>query len=333
VTADPEGGGGHHLHVTASIGAAIAEPHTSPSALLRGADLALHRAKAAGKARCLIFDPTMMLEAESRLDIEQGLHRAHELGELSCWFQPIVSLVTDRIVAAEALLRWSPPDGRLLVPSQFLGVAEETGMAVSIGRQVMSRALDQAATWRKRGLGAVLNVNLSSGQLDDRGLVDDVLLSLDERGLQPSDICLEVSETALVAPRGPLTQAITTLRRAGVSVAVDDFGQGHSSLSYLRGNPVDVVKIDRAFITGIDSNPRDRAIVQAIVDLTHALGMTCVGEGVETPGELECLVELGCDQVQGYLVSRPRPPTDFVTYLQGVRDGGVVRGERRRHRA
>jgi diguanylate cyclase (GGDEF)-like protein/PAS domain S-box-containing protein len=320
--ATPFGIDGHHLHVTASIGAAVAEPHTSPSALLRAADLAMHRAKAAGRARCLLFEPSMMLEAESRLDIEQGLHRALELDELTCWYQPIVSLVTDRVVAAEALLRWNAPDGRLLVPSQFLDVADETGMAVSIGRQVMESTLDQVRTWRSLGPGTVANINVSGSQLDDRSLVDDILMRLDERGLQPADVCLEVSETALVVPNGPAAQAIASLRRAGVSVAVDDFGQGHSSLSYLRGNPVDVVKIDRAFITGIDANPRDRAIVRAIVDLTHALGMTCVGEGVETPGELECLAELGCDQVQGYFVARPCPPADFVTYLHHAHTGG-----------
>jgi diguanylate cyclase (GGDEF)-like protein/PAS domain S-box-containing protein len=331
--AAPFGIDGHHLHVSASIGVAIAEPHTSPSALLRAADLAMHRAKVAGKSRCLLFEPSMMLEAEGRLDIEQGLHRALQLDELNCWFQPIVSLVTDRIVAAEALLRWNAPDGRLLVPSQFLGVADETGMAISIGRQVMACALDQVRTWRRLGLGTVVNINISGGQLDDLNLVDTVLLCLDERGLQPSDVCLEVSETALVVPEGPAAQAIATLRRAGVSVAVDDFGQGHSSLAYLRGNPVDVVKIDRAFVSGIDARPRDRAIVRAIIDLTHALGMTCVGEGVETSGELECLVELGCDQVQGYLIARPCPPSDFVTHLQHARDsGGVIGGDRHHHR-
>jgi diguanylate cyclase (GGDEF)-like protein/PAS domain S-box-containing protein len=304
--------GGRILYLTASIGIALPGPDMPAAGLLRAADLAMHGAKAAGKARAVVFEPSMRQRADSRLATEQGLHRALEDGELILWYQSVVSLVTHRTVAAEALIRWQHPGAMLLEPADFLPVAEETGLILPIGRSVLRQALDQVRIWRDLRLGLTVNVNLAASQLETTDLVEEIRGMLDERGLLPRDLCLEVSETAIVHPDSRTARTVTDLRDLGVSVAVDDFGRGNSSLSYLRSHPVDVVKIDRSFVATLDTNPRDAAIVGGIVQLTHALGMTCIAQGVEHAGQLAPLRELGCDQAQGWLTGRAAPGKDWL---------------------
>jgi EAL domain-containing protein (putative c-di-GMP-specific phosphodiesterase class I) len=219
------------------------------------------------------------------------------------------------VVAAEALLRWEHPDRGLLLPGDFLSIAEETGLMSPITRIVLSESLRHARIWRDLGLRIVVSVNLSGPELDDPYLERHVTDELDRAGLDPSDLCIEVTETALIdaASRGP--DVVQRLRALGLAVAIDDFGQGYSSLSYLRTYPVDVVKLDRAFVRSLETNPRDAAIVGGIIQLSHALGMTCVGEGVERPGQLEHLAALGCDQVQGFLLAEPCRPAEFAGML------------------
>ena len=243
---------------------------------------------------------------------EEDLHHALAAGgELVTWFQPVWSLVTGRQVAAEALARWHHPVRGLLAPAEFLAVAEETGLIVAIGHSILDQALHQARRWRDAGKSLVVSVNLSGNQLSVPGLCDEVLAAVDRWGLQPAALCLEVTETVLVTVASRAASIIGELRESGVSIAIDDFGQGYSSLAYLRSHPVDVVKIDRAFVTTVDTRPRDAAIVGATIHLAHALGMTCIAEGVETPEQLTRLTELGCDQVQGYLLGRPCPAGSF----------------------
>jgi EAL domain-containing protein (putative c-di-GMP-specific phosphodiesterase class I) len=190
-----------------------------------------------------------------------------------------------------------------------------------ITRIVLAESLVQARRWRDLGLNMVVSINLSGRQLDEPALDLDVADALAESGLEPADLCVEVTETALmgVASHGP--QAVQKLRELGVAVAIDDFGQGYSSLSYLRSYPVDIVKLDRAFVGALETNPRDAAIVGGIIQLAHALGMTCVGEGVERPGQLQLLADLGCDQIQGFLLARPCPADDLPGLLVAGADG------------
>jgi diguanylate cyclase (GGDEF)-like protein len=285
---------GRTLYLTASVGIAVPEP---------GAN---------GRAGAMVFDPAMQRRADARLATEQGLHQALEKGELVLWYQSIFSLVTGQPVAAEALVRWQHPQAGLLEPAAFLPVAEDTGLIVPIGRYVIEEALDQVRLWRRHGLGLAVNVNLASAQLNDPDLVGEIGSMLAERGLVPCDLCLEVSEKSVLTAGNRAARTVTALRRLGVSVAIDDFGAGASSLAYLRRTPVDVVKIDGAFVGTIDTNPRDAAIVGALIHLTHALGMTCVAEGVETRAQLQCLAALGCDQIQGFLTARAQPPERWL---------------------
>ena len=305
---------GRLLVLTASIGIARADKDL-PSAddTLRDADLAMYRAKTTGKARSVVFDSSLRREAELRLAVEQDLHRAiASPGQLGVWFQPVVSVATGCVVAAEALLRWQHPEHGLLLPDRFLSIAEETGLMTPITRIVLHESLAHARRWRDLGLHMTVSVNLSGRQLDEPGLDQEIAVVLADAGLDPSDLCIEVTETALidVASNGP--DAVQKLRELGVAVAIDDFGQGYSSLSYLRSYPVDIVKLDRAFVAALETNPRDGAIVGGIIQLAHALGMTTVGEGVERPGQLRRLADLGCDQIQGFLLARPCPPVQLV---------------------
>jgi diguanylate cyclase (GGDEF)-like protein/PAS domain S-box-containing protein len=303
----PFGIAGRMLYVTASVGIALPEPGARSEELLPAADLAMHGAKANGRAGAMVFDPAMRRKAAARLTTEQGLHQALERGELVLWYQSIFSLVTGQPVAAEALVRWQHPQAGLLEPAAFLPVAAASGLIVPIGRYVIEQALDQVRSWRRHGLTLAVNVNLAAAQLDDPGLVAEIGGMLSERGLRPSDLCLEVSEKAVLASGNRAARTVTALRRLGVSVAIDDFGAGTSSLAYLRRTPVDVVKIDGAFVATIDTNPRDAAIVGAVIQLTHALGMACVAESVETRAQLRHLSALGCDQIQGFLTARAQP--------------------------
>jgi EAL domain-containing protein (putative c-di-GMP-specific phosphodiesterase class I) len=212
-------------------------------------------------------------------------------------------------------VRWHHPTRGLLLPGEFLPIAEETGLMSPISRIVLAESLREARLWRDQGLSIVVSVNLGSRQLAEAGLVQQVADGLAEHGLDPSDLCLEVTETALIDVTGHAPHAVQKLRDLGVAIAIDDFGQGYSSLSYLRSYPVDIVKLDRAFVGAIETNPRDAAIVGGIIQLAHALGMTCVGEGVERIGQLQSLTELGCDQIQGLLLARPCPAEELPGQL------------------
>lgn len=306
---------GRILYLTASVGISVPGAEGGSEGMLPAADMAMHGAKAAGRARAVVFDPAMRRRAEARLSTEQGLYRALERDELVLWYQSIFSLVTGRPVAAEALIRWQHPDVGLLGPAAFLPVAEETGLILPIGRFVLREALDQVRSWRDSGLGLIVNVNLARAQLDDPDLVAQIERMLGERRLAPSDLCVEVSEKAVVAPGNRIAHTITGLRRLGVSVAIDDFGMGNSSLAYLRSHPVDVVKVDGSFVAALDTNPRDAAIVGGVIQLTHALGMSCIAEAVETRAQLGHLVALGCDQIQGYLTARAQPVDRFLAQV------------------
>ena len=315
---------GRELVVTASIGVAFAtQPDQRPEALLRDADAAMYRAKERGRARYELFDSAMRARAVARLETEATLRSALEDGQLSLSYQPEVSIADGRLIGAEALLRWRPDaraadDRELTPPSEFIAVAEETGLIVPIGEWVLREACAHLARWRdvspERAPDRV-SINLSGRQLASTDLVDVVERALETAGLPPSVLCMEVTESVLMDDIELAVGALKALKALGVEIAIDDFGTGYSSLAHLRRFPVDMLKIDHSFVDGLGRNPEDAAIVRAVIALAQTLELTVVAEGVERPEQLEALRALGCERAQGNLFSSPLPEPAFAELL------------------
>ncbi len=297
------------VFVGVSIGVAFPDDvNAEPGTLIRDADAAMYRAKERGRARWEVFDNAMRASAVDRLDVENALRRAQERRELRVFYQPIVSLRTGAIEGVEALIRWEHPDRGLLLPGDFIHVAEETGLIVPMGAWVLDQACRQVMRWQAANPSLdplVLSVNLSGRQLGHPSLVTDVRAIIRDTHINPSQVQLEITESVLMDDVEMSEDTLDQLRRLGVKLAVDDFGTGYSSLSYLRRFPVDVLKVDRSFVDGLGRDPSDSAIVTAIVTLAHTLGLSAVAEGVETSRQLEELRNLRCDMAQGYLMARP----------------------------
>ena len=306
--------GDHEVVATVSIGIALTGAGMTRDDLLHDADVAMYQAKAKGRAGCYqIFDSAAMgARSAERLDLEAALRKALEGDELEVFYQPLYGVSEGRIVGAEALIRWRHPERGLLSPDHFIGVAEETGLILPLGRLVLDQACRRAQAWRDRfGSELGMSVNLSARQFQQPNLVDDIESILAASGVDPRQICLEITETLVMED---IEQTIAVLRRLkglGVRLAIDDFGTGYSSLGYLKHFPVDVVKIDRSFVDGLDTNPVDSAIAAAVIGLAKALGMTTVAEGVETAAQLSHLQSLGCPVMQGYYFSKPVPGQAF----------------------
>ncbi|MEY2447891.1 MAG: hypothetical protein QOH79_1367 [Acidimicrobiaceae bacterium] len=297
-----------------SIGIAFANADTEPEGMIRDADAAMYLAKERGRARYEVYDERMRSTLVERLDIETALRRALTRHELRVVYQPTISLDSGLIVGVEALLRWEHPERGPLVPSEFIDVAEETGLIVPIGMWVVEQACRQAQRWqalRPDGEPMFVSVNLSGRQLDTVALVENVDDVLKRTGLEPSLLGLEITESVVMRDPETSTTLLRALKDLGVRLAVDDFGTGYSSLAYLRRFPVELLKVDRAFVDGLDSqagDAEDRAIVAAVVSLAHTLGMQAIAEGVETAGQLEELRSLGCDMAQGFFIAKPLTP-------------------------
>jgi EAL domain-containing protein (putative c-di-GMP-specific phosphodiesterase class I) len=266
----------------------------------------MYRAKERGGGRIELFDDAMRQDAVARLDLEGDLRRAIEGDELCMRFQPYVDISSDRIVGVEALIRWEHPTRGLVPPMEFIPVAEETGLIGPIGAWVLTTACQQLATWDAQGTGVLdLAVNVSRRQLGDPELVETVAATLSQTGIEPSRLCLEVTESVLMRDAAAAAATLHRLHDLGVCLAVDDFGTGYSSLLYLRRFPVRVLKLDRLFVAGVGINAEDARIVRATIDLAHALGWAALAEGVERPEQLELLRQMRCDLAQGFLWSEP----------------------------
>jgi diguanylate cyclase (GGDEF)-like protein/PAS domain S-box-containing protein len=305
-----------------SIGIAIANPLVTPVELLRDADLAMYVAKRKGKGRFEMYEPKMHEDALLRLETEVGIREGLELNQFEVFYQPIVDAHTGRLTAAEALVRWNHPSRGLLAPIEFITVAEETGLIVPLGEQVMCEAVRQTQTWKESGTvdhDFYVSVNLSAHQLQDAGLVDSVARVLEDSGLSPDGLVLEVTESALVENLGVTVPRLLALRSLGVRLAIDDFGTGYSSLSYLAELPINFVKIDKSFIDRMTPDVEGSAVVRGVVDLSHAMGFTCIAEGVEEELQRSVLDDLDCDFIQGYLFGRPRSKTDVTSDFQRLR--------------
>ena len=247
---------------------------------------------------------------------ENDLHRALEHGELLLFFQPVVSLRDARCVGAEALVRWQHPERGLMVPDEFVPLAEETGLVVELGRWVLEAAADEAARWQvEHEQPFVVSVNLSARQLAQPGLAERLSEVIERSGVEPENLCLEITESVLMEDADAVISVVERVRALGVRLSIDDFGTGYSSLGYLKRFPVDAVKIDRSFVSGLGTDPGDTAIVSAVIGLAHALDLQVVAEGVETEGQLAELVALGCDEAQGYFFAPPQPVQDLRTLI------------------
>jgi diguanylate cyclase (GGDEF)-like protein len=303
--------------VSVSIGIAIVkDPEVSPDQVIRDADVAMYRAKELGGSRFELFDETSRNRAAERLELEEALRRALERSELRVHYQPRVSLNGGTgLVGFEALVRWEHPERGLIAPSEFLAIAEDTGLIVPIGEWVIEQALVQVARWRQARPGVTISVNLSARQLKDPGLAARLDDAMRASGADPSVLCLEITEDT-VEHNPELAARMLALSQLGVKLAIDDFGTGHASLASLRHLPVDTLKIHESFVANLGSEPGEAAIVGALVELGHALGLSVVAEGVETEAQLAHLRDLGCDGAQGFLFSRP-VPEDGVHALLG----------------
>jgi len=323
----PFGLNGRTIPIKSSIGVAVAQPGAlDVDELLRNADVAMYAAKAGGKDRFELFRPDMHADMLQRLELEAELRHATDRGELVLHYQPIVELVSGRITRVEALVRWNHPTRGLLPPMAFIPLAEERGMIGPIGRWVLLEACQQARRWQDRFPDApplALHVNLSGRQLEEQSLVDEVEQALETSRLVPRLLTLEITETVLMTDIETMSRRLRELKGLGVLLAIDDFGTGYSSLSYLRRFPIDMLKIDKAFVDGIGRGREDTALVHAIVNLSHTLQLHTVAEGIEQPEQAAQLAALGCQDGQGYHFARPLAPAAMGELLeQTLADGG-----------
>jgi diguanylate cyclase (GGDEF)-like protein len=316
----PFSAAGNELFTSASVGLAFVRPGDDPHVLVARADSAMYMAKQRGRSRWEIYHPDFDERTTRRAELINGLHRAVERSELVLHYQPVKDLGTGAVVSMEALVRWQHPTLGIVAPTEFIPLAEETGLIVEIGEWVLTEACTQCAAWRAEGYDSVdVAVNVSGRQLEDPDFAQGVERVLVATGLPASALSMEVTESVIVTEGSIGHEVLEGLQRIGVRLAIDDFGIGYSSLSYLAKLPVHSLKVDRTFIAGLGT-AHDSSIVAAMVELAHKLGLEVVAEGVETELELEQLREAKCDEAQGFLLGRPAP-------LSSLRASGAMRHE------
>ncbi|MBA3473114.1 MAG: PAS domain S-box protein [Rubrobacter sp.] len=311
---------GREFAVTTSIGIALGDARTKrPEELLRDADAAMYQAKEEGNLKYEVFEPSMHERALERLQIENDLRRALENEEFRVHYQPIINLQTGEVWGVEALVRWEHPKQGLLNPGQFVPLAEETGLIVSIGGRVLKEACEQAKEWQEdrhsRIPPLVTCVNFSARQLQHPDCIQTVEEMLQETGLEAGSLCLDITETVYIRATADQNMHLDRLKALGVRISIDDFGTGYSSLSYLRRLPADDLKLDKSFVDGIGENAKDAAIAQTVIDLAHTLGMSVIAEGVESADQAAQLKEMGCELAQGYYFAKPLPPQAASEFL------------------
>ncbi|MBF0215285.1 MAG: bifunctional diguanylate cyclase/phosphodiesterase, partial [Magnetococcales bacterium] len=306
------------LFVTASMGVTLyPDDGDEADLLIRNADMAVARAKTAGRDTCQYYAPAMGAEAERRLVLEHNLRQGLERDEFSVFYQPKVELHSGRIMGMEALVRWHHPRDGMVSPGEFIPVAEESGLIMPLGSRVLRMACQQTQKWHEDGFPELkVAVNLSIRQFRQADLIEEVSTALEESGLPPRCLELEVTETLMMENLDDIVAILTRLKALGLTVAVDDFGVGHSSLTYLKKLPIDVLKIDQSFVRDLTLDSDDAAIVTAILALGRSLRLKVVAEGVETQDQLDFLRREGCDSFQGYLFSRPLDVTAFSQLLR-----------------
>ena len=311
--AEPLQVNGHRLYVTTSIGITLyPDDAEDAETLLRNADTAMYRAKSEGRNTYQMATRELSRSTQERMTIENGLHQAMETGEFELYYQPQIDLETMRIVGMEALLRWNHPERGLVVPADFIGLAEERGMILEIGEWVLRGACREARRFHERGLSDFrVAVNISARQFRDEALVATVESALADSGLDPRCLELEITESVAMENVTLTMTTLAQLRKLGISIAIDDFGTGHSSLSYLKRFPIDALKIDKSFVDDLPDGVEDTAIVTSVIQLANGLGIRVIAEGVERVEQLEFLRENGCREVQGFYFSYPVPAAEI----------------------
>ncbi|MGA7730985.1 MAG: EAL domain-containing protein [Chloroflexia bacterium] len=309
----------HEISIGCCVGIAFNEEEILPEELIRNADIAVYRAKAGGKARITVFDKDMNQYALKRLELEIDLRRAIDRNELIVFYQPVLDLLTGHVAAIEALVRWQDPRRGLVSPLEFIALAEETALIMPLGRWVLTEACTQTQIWKQLYRSAsnlTVCVNVSARQFRHNGLVADVARALEVSGLPPHNLKLEITETVGIEDPETTLETLRELKALGVKLALDDFGVGYSSLSYLKHFPVDTIKLDRSFVSGLGKNRQDTAVVYAAISFAKALRLSITAEGIETKAQVEQLRALGCEQGQGYYFSVPLPPVEMAQFLK-----------------
>jgi len=302
--------GDHPLYVTTSIGISLYPADgEEPEALLSSADIAMYRAKEQGRNGFQLSSPAMNARSVARLSLERDLRMALERGELALVYQPQADVASGRTVGVEALLRWQHPRRGLVLPGEFIAIAEETRLILPLGEWVLRAACEQARQWQVPGSPALrVAVNLSALQFRQRDLARTVRAIVEESGIDPGSLVIEITESVAMLDAGLTIDVLSELREMGLRIAIDDFGTGHASLSYLKRFPIDTLKIDRSFVSDMEASREGAAIVSAIIGLAHGLGLEVLAEGVESESQLHRLAACGCDEYQGYLLSTPVAP-------------------------
>ncbi|MCB1008287.1 MAG: bifunctional diguanylate cyclase/phosphodiesterase, partial [Acidobacteria bacterium] len=323
--------GGHQMVVSGSLGMSLYPADgADPTSLLRKADIAMYRAKDSGRARAVAYEEAMSESSRERNELELALRSGDLQQQLVLHYQPIVRSGSGEITGAEALIRWLHPTRGLLAPMEFLPTAEASGTAEAISDWVLRTACRQAADWRRRYHdGFRISVNLTARAFESPRLVPSLDEILDDSGLPADALELEITETMALLSGGEPIATLTRLRERGMRVAVDDFGIGYSSLSYLRELPIETVKLDSSFIRELGRRPEDSRIVGAVIQLAHGLGMEVVAEGVEEEEQMAVLELLYCDKMQGFLFSRPLPPERFEELMDAARPFRTARAPSR----
>ena len=306
----------HHeggIYLTSSIGISLyPRDADDPDILLKNADTAMYRAKSDGKNKYQFFTRQLTVLARTRFSLENQLRQALERGEFELYYQPQFDLVAQKICGAEALLRWNHPERGVLTPDEFIALAEETGLIIPIGEWALNKACIQAKKWFNEGrLNGRISVNLSAVQLMTENVYSMIKKALDESGLPPEQLEVEMTESTLIRKNDSVERIINAFKLLGISLAIDDFGTGYSSLAYLKRFHIDRLKIDKSFINDTPDNQNDVAIIRAIVAMGQELGLSIIAEGVETQSQADFLSSFGCNEVQGYLVGRPVPCEQF----------------------
>jgi len=310
--------GGNEFFISSSIGITIFPlDGQDADTLIRNADSAMYHAKEDGKNNFHLFTESLNFETTRRLQTESSLRKALERGELRVFYQPRMDIQSGMIVGCEALLRWEHPTRGLIPPNEFIPVAEETGVIVQMTRWVLRQACRQNKQWQDKGYPKIdVAVNVSARDFRDSNMLETVTEAIRLTGLDPSYLDIEITESVLMKNVDTAVRVLLSIRDMGVRVSIDDFGTGYSSLSYLKRFPIDAVKIDRSFVKDITTNPDDSAIAGAVLGMSHAMNLRVVAEGVETREQLDHLASLGCDEMQGYLVSKPVPAEEFEAFLR-----------------
>ncbi|WP_175689608.1 cyclic di-GMP phosphodiesterase [Burkholderia anthina] len=308
------------VYTSCSIGIAMYPQHgDSLETLIRSADTAMYVAKEEGKHTYRVFSQEMNQKVAKYMWLDTNLRKALEDEQFVLHYQPVVDIATGDVHGVEALIRWQSPDRGLVAPIEFIRFAEESGLIAPLGRWVMRTAAAQAAAWKAQGLGVRIAVNVSARQLQDMNIVHQFASILDGSGLKPSLLDIELTESSFIEDEESAHQLMKEFRQLGAGIHLDDFGTGYSSLSQLSRLPLDSIKLDRTFITGIDRNPRSQALVRSVVSLAKALGFSVVAEGVETHEEAEFLKQIHVDHAQGYYFARPMPAQAFEAWLAETR--------------